>query len=100
MNSVDGLNVLPLNISTGDSDYSSRPGDNGFQGNSSSHTLVYVLVPVGALILIAALSFLVSDRCFFNAYLWQIQGGVGGNHSRPKAKSNFRRHTDPVQEIK
>ena len=54
------LAVLQLNISVDtDSDYSSRPGGSVPQGNDNSddHILAYVLIPLGALVLIAVLSF-------------------------------------------
>ena len=63
------LAVLQLNISVDtDSDYSSRPGGSVLQGydNSDDHILAYVLIPLGALVLIAVLSFLVSSCTVFS----------------------------------
>ena len=61
--------MLQLNISVDtDSDYSSRPGGSVPQGNDNSddHILAYVLIPLGALVLIAVLSFLVSSGTIFS----------------------------------
>ena len=58
-----GLAVLQMNITVDpDSDYPNRPGGNVPQvsGDGNDHILAYVLIPLGALVLIAMLSFLVS----------------------------------------
>ena len=58
-----GLAVLYLNISDDTNlDYPSQPIGNVPQGNGggNDHIMAYVLIPLGALVLIALLSFLVS----------------------------------------